>query len=140
MAEVLHSPPEPGIASLVSGIVSDGQRLVEQQLELLRREIGYEIRRVRNAAISMAIGAGITALGGLLLIGMVVHLLNAYTDLPLWACYGIVGGALGAIGALLLYFGGMEVADSHLIAPPQTTAALKENVEWLKHTTNSTAP
>jgi hypothetical protein len=137
MADDLKGKPEPGIASLVSGIMGDGQRLMEQQFTLLRREIEGEIRRVRNAAISLAVGAGVTAVGGLLLIVMVVHLLNAYTDLPLWGCYGIVGGGLAGIGALLLYFGGSEAADVNLISPPQTTAALKENVEWLKHQATS---
>jgi uncharacterized membrane protein required for colicin V production len=129
--------PEPGIATLVSGIVSDGQRLIEQQLTLLRREIESALRQARNAVISMAIGAGITAVGGLLLLAMVVHLLHAYTNLPLWACYGLVGGVLVAAGALLLVLGGKEAADVHILAPPQTTEALKENVEWLKHQTTS---
>jgi len=39
---------------------------------------------------------------------------------------------LVGVGALLLYFGTREAASVHLITPPQTTEALKENVEWLK--------
>jgi uncharacterized membrane protein required for colicin V production len=129
--------PEPGIATLVSGIVGDGQRLIEQQLALFRREIESALRQARNAAISMALGAGVAALGGLLLVAMFVHLLHAYTDLPLWGCYGLVGGVLAATGALLLIIGGKGAADVHLLAPKQSTEAFKENVEWLKHQTTS---
>ena len=137
MEEGVQCDPEPRIATLVSGIVSDGQRLIEQQLTLLRREIEGEIRRMRNAVISLAIGAGTSAVGALLLVAMVVHLLNAYSDLPLWGCYGLVGGVLLGGGALLLYLGGRGAADAHPLAPPQTTQALKENVEWFKHQTTS---
>jgi hypothetical protein len=41
--------------------------------------------------------------GGLLIVLMVVHLLDAFTDLPLWGCYGIVGIVLLTIGAVFLY-------------------------------------
>jgi hypothetical protein len=137
MDEGVKVAPEPGFATLVSGIVGDGQRLIEQQLVLFRREIESALRQARNAAISMAIGAGVAAVGGLLLVAMVVHLLHAYTDLPLWGCYGLVGGVLAAAGALLLIVGGKEAAEVHILAPPQSTEAFKENVQWLKHQTTS---
>jgi hypothetical protein len=137
MDPAVKSGLEPGIATLVGGIVNDGQRLIEQQFILLRREVEDELRRLRNAVISMAMGAGTCALGGLVLVGMFVHLLNAFTDLPLWGCYGVVGGGLIALGAMLLLIGGKGAASAHVLAPPQTTESLKENVAWLKHQTNS---
>ena len=137
MVNEVKSEPQPGIAALVGGIVHDGQKLIEQQFALLRREIAAELRRMRNAAISLAIGAGACAVGGILLLVMVVHLLHAYTDLPLWGCYGVVGGALAGTGALLLLLGSRKAAGVHLVPPPQTAQALRENVEWLKHPTNS---
>jgi hypothetical protein len=137
MATDVNCDPEPGIATLVSGIVRDGQKLIEQQFTLLRREIEGAIRHMRNAVISLAIGAGISAVGGLLLVAMVVHLLHAYTEMPLWGCYGLVGGVLVGSGAMLLYLGGRRAADAHLLSPPQTTEALKENVEWFKRATTS---
>jgi hypothetical protein len=137
MDSAVKSDLEPGIASLVGGIVNDGQRLIEQQFILLRREIEGEIRRLRNAVISMAMGAGTCALGGLVLVGMFIHLLNAYADLPLWGCYGVVGGGLIALGTVLLLIGGKGAASAHLLAPPQTTESFRENVAWLKNQTNS---
>ena len=101
MDDGVRVAPEPGIATLVSGIVGDGQRLIEQQIALFRKEIESALRQARNAAISLAIGAGVAAVGGLLLVIMAVHLLNAYTVLPLWGCYGLVGGVLAAAGVVL---------------------------------------
>jgi hypothetical protein len=133
---VLHEE-EPGIASLVGGIADDVQHLLTQQVTLLRREIGVEIRRAKSAAITLAIGAGLATVGGLLLLMMVVYFLNTYTAIPHWGCYGLVCGVPLGTGALLLYLGGREAADVHLLAPPQTIEALKENVTWLKHPTTS---
>jgi hypothetical protein len=115
--------------------VDDAQKLVEQQVILFRRVIEGEIRRVKSAVISLAIGAGITAIGTLLLLLMTVHAVHASTELPLWGCYGLVGGVIVGIGALLLYLGRSEAAAICLIPPPQTTEALKENVQWLQKQT-----
>jgi len=65
---------------------------------------------------------------------MVVHVLNKATRLPLWSCYGLVGGALGAAGAGLLAAGRREAEGVRLV-PAQTMEALKENVEWIKEQT-----
>src|ERR1700730_10767366 len=104
MTSGVQGEGEPGIASLVGGIAGDLQHLLTQQVSLLRSEIGGELRKARSAAISLAAGAGIAAVGGILLLLMVVHLLNTYTAMALWGCYGLVGGVLVGTGALLLYF------------------------------------
>ena len=62
---------------------------------------------------------------------MLVHLLQALTALPLWACYGIVGGLLAAGGIGLLVLGTQTLAQLHLV-PQDTVETMKENVEWLK--------
>jgi hypothetical protein len=125
--------PEPSVASLVAGVVNDAQELIRQQFALLRSEVVAELRQARTAAISMSVGVGLAAVGALLLILMAIHALDAYTELPLWACFGIVGGALAAGGGALLYLGGREAADVHLMPPVQTAEAMKENMAWLKN-------
>jgi ElaB/YqjD/DUF883 family membrane-anchored ribosome-binding protein len=54
-----------------------------------------------------------------LLILMLVHLLQALTALPLWACDGIVGGLLAAGGIGLLVLGTQTLAQLPLV--PQDT-------------------
>jgi hypothetical protein len=81
--------------------------------------------------VSLGAGIAIAALGGLLLIIMLVHLLNALTDLPLWACYGIVGGMCALVGVVLLYTGKKQMARIDMV-PQQTVETMRENVRWIK--------
>jgi hypothetical protein len=125
--------PETGAGTLLGGILRDAQTLLAQQLALFRTEVKQELRQLKSGLVSLGIGIGIAAVGGLLLLGMVVHLLAAKTQIPLWGCYGIVGGALSMVGIAFLIGGRKSVADVHLAPPPATAQALKENVEWLKN-------
>jgi Putative Actinobacterial Holin-X, holin superfamily III len=124
--------PEPGAGHLVSGIIRDAQDLLNQQFRLFRTEIKQEVRQLRTGIVSVCVGVGITALGTLLLLGMLVHALATYTSIPLWGCFGIVGGTLTVVGLGFLFGGRKSVADVHLAPPPVSAQALKENVEWLK--------
>jgi hypothetical protein len=54
--------------------------------------------------------------------------------LPLWICYGIVGGGVSAAGLALLLKGREQMGQVQLLPPPETTNALKENATWLKET------
>ncbi len=132
MANELHTANEPSITALVGGILSDAQDLIKQQFNMLRAELKEEIRQARTAAVSIGVGAGLLVIGGILLIVMLVHLLEYSTDIPVWGCYAIVGGGIALAGCILVYFGKKEAGDVHLIAPPQTAAALRENVQWLQ--------
>jgi hypothetical protein len=122
---------ESTIAQLVSGLLVDVKQLMRQELTLAKHEIRGEIRKTTGALVALGSGIGLAALGGLLLIIMVVHLLNALTDLPLWACYGIVGGACAVGGAVLLYLGKNQMSQIDIV-PQQTVETMKENVRWIK--------
>ena len=75
---------EPTLAQLVHGLVSDAKLLMRQELALAKHEIQGEVGKTKTALVSLGVGIGITAVGGLLLIVMLVHLLNALTEWPLW--------------------------------------------------------
>jgi hypothetical protein len=62
---------------------------------------------------------------------MLVHLLHAPTALPLWVCYGTVGGPCAAGRVALLVLGKNKLAYVHL-APQETAETMKENVLWIK--------
>jgi hypothetical protein len=117
----------------MKGILLDAQELLGQQVQLFRSEVKQEVRQLKSGIVSISIGAGIVAAGALTLVGMLVHLLAAKTEIPLWGCYGIVGGGLMVPGLLILLGGKKSVADVHLAPPPETAQALKENVAWLKN-------
>jgi len=134
MAENVQSETTPSMASLVTGIIGDAERLVKQEVTLARRELQAEFEKLKTAIMSMALGGGVALLGGLLLSFFLVYFLNAltYDRLPLWACFGIVGGLLAVTGGILLFIGATKVSEIQLV-PPQTAETMKENVEWLQN-------
>ena len=127
---------EPSLAQLLSGIVNDAKELLRQELALAKYEIREDLRKTKTAILSLGVGIGVTAIGGLLLILMLVHLLNALTGLPLWACYGIVGAVFVIVGGVLLLIGKNTIARIDVV-PPQTVETMKENVQWIKERATS---
>jgi len=65
----------------------------------------------------------ISAVGGLLLLLMLVYLLHALTALPLWSYPGIVGGVLSLSGLLIL-FRGKNAAEKIAVVPQETGKTL----------------
>jgi Putative Actinobacterial Holin-X, holin superfamily III len=125
---------EPTLAELVNGLMSDAKLLVRQELALARHELYEEARKTKTAAASLGVGIGIAAVGGLLLIIMLVHLLRALTDWPIWTCYGIVGGIFVLLGGALLYSARRQISQIYVV-PQQTVETMKENVRWFKRKT-----
>jgi len=122
------------MTSLVSGIISDTQLLIKQEMALARHEFKDELHKTFQATISMAVGVGLVVIGAGLLLLMLVHLLNwAIPTMPPWGGYGIVGGVLLLIGIGFLLFARSRAEDIH--AMPQTAATLKENAQWIKNQT-----
>lgn len=127
---------DASLASLVGGIINDAKDLLLHEFAMAKLEVQDELRKTKTAAMALALGAGIAVVGGLLLILMLVHLLAALTMLPLWGCYGIIGGLLVVVGLLLLA-SGKQKAEQIEVVPPQTVETLKENAQWLKEQTTS---
>ncbi len=128
------------LPTLASRVVHEAGTLLSEQVDLLRAEVGQELRRAAGGAAAVAAGGGLAAAGGLLGGFMAVHLLHRATRLPLWCCYGVVAGALGTTAAALLRSGGQRLAGVQLLPPPQTAAALGENLTWLKEQLTPAAP
>ena len=106
MSNDLETRPEAAVMELVSGIITDVQVLIKQQLALFRHEIKGEIGRARDAGFLVVGGLAIVLTGSVLLCGMLVHLLAWMApDVPLWGCYGIVGTPIAALGAILCLMG-----------------------------------
>jgi len=124
------------LASLIGGIINDAKDLLLHEVVMAKLEMQSELQKTKAAAISFAIGASIALAGGLFLILMLVHLLDDLTNLPLWGCYGIVGGGLLIIGLIVL---GMskKTVESVNVVPQQTIGTLKENAQWIKEQTTS---
>ena len=123
-------PVAPSLAALLGGILKDAKDLLVQELTLAKFEGNDELRQIKTAALSLGIGVGVAAVGGILLSVMLVHVLAAYTDIPLWGCYGIVGSVFGVLGWVLLASGKYKIEEIDVM--PQTVETMKENTQWLR--------
>ena len=128
----------PGFVSLLGGLANDAKELLLQEVALTKLEVQYELRKAKTAAIALGIGIGIITMGGILLMLMLVHVLAAFTVVPLWGCYGIVGSVLVVLGGVLLAAGKTKVKELDMV-PQQTVERIKESAQWLtKQTTSDT--
>jgi hypothetical protein len=123
-------PAAPSLVALLGGIMKDAKDLLVQELTLAKLEGHDEVRQIKTAALALGIGVGVAAVGGILLSVMLVHVLAAYTDIPLWGCYGIVGSVFGVLGWVLLASGKHKIEEIDVM--PQTVETMKENAQWLR--------
>jgi hypothetical protein len=128
-------PAAPSLAALLGGIMHDAKDLLVQELTLAKLEGHDGLRQIKPAVILLALGVGVGAVGGVLLSMMLVHVLAAYTDMPLWGCYGIVASVFGVLGWVLLAAGKHKVEEIDVM--PQTVETMKENAQWLREQTTS---
>ena len=134
MASDLHTEPGVSVTSLLRGIVSDAQDLIQQQLALFRAEIKDDFRKTMGIVITIMSGAFMVAVGAALLCFMLVYLLNSVAPdtLPLWACFGIVGGGVVLIGGIVAYAAVARFKTFNPL-PDESVQALKENVQWINN-------
>jgi hypothetical protein len=129
-AEHLAPVGETSVTSLVTGIVSDAQELLKQQVALLKHDIRSDIRQAKEALISLAVGGAIAALGAVLLSFMLVHLLYWLVPaVPLWGWFGIVGATVTITGVILVYTGVRRFTESNPLQE-NTLEAMRENLQW----------
>ena len=131
MATETVTPPEgQSVTGLVSGIISDAQELLKQQVALVRAELKADFRRTLGAAALLAVG-GVCAVPALFLVcNMFVFMLHELAGLSVWASYGIVGGAFVVLAVVLVGVG-IQRFRSFNPMPDQSVEAFKENVRWM---------
>jgi uncharacterized membrane protein YqjE len=120
---------EQSVASLLSGIVNDAQELIKQQLALFKHELKQDLKRTKEIALSLALAVPLMLIGGFLLMMMLVCVLHEVAGLPWWGSFGIIGGSLMVIGAILALVAYTRL-ETFTPVSPQAEEALKENLEW----------
>jgi len=136
MAQDSSPRSEPSVATLIGGIVNDAKDLLLNEFTIAKLEMQQEIRKTKSAALAFAVGAGVVGIGGLFLVLMCVHGLVVLLDIPLWGSYGLVGGFLFLVGAILLVRG-KQTAEQIDVIPPKTASTLRDNAQWIKEQTTS---
>jgi len=130
MATDVQTPPEPGLAGLIGGILKDMQQLFHQQLLLVKTELKQDSRRVFELTPIVAL-AFLFGFVGLIVVSLgVAYLLSDYFQLlPQWGSLLLIGFILmaagGAVGWVVL-----QRFRSFNPLPDQSLAGLQENLEW----------
>jgi hypothetical protein len=128
----LNTPTEnQGFTGLIMGIVEDVRSLMRQEAQLFRDEVKLEVSKAGQAASGLGIGIGLTAVGGLMLLLMLVHGLHELTGLPLWVSYGAVGVVAAGIGGILMKRA-RSLAGNIQAMPRRTFYTIKEDAKWIK--------
>ncbi|HEY7716634.1 MAG TPA: phage holin family protein [Candidatus Binatia bacterium] len=131
MADIPNEECKPGsIVSLVTGIFRDASTLITKELTAAKLELREELANAKSTAALMGVGLGALLIGVILLTLMLVYLLQEYAGLDLWACYGIVGGAITVAGLAILLFGKQRAAKTSLV-PTASIENAKEDARWI---------
>jgi hypothetical protein len=133
MANEVHVPPdEASFASLLRGIINDLGDLIRQEIRFARTELKSDVRKATRAGTALALGAGATCLGVVLVAFMMVYLIFTLSNeaIPLWGCFGIVAAVFLVVGAGLGFMGIQSLRKNYPL-PNQTAQSVKENVEWI---------
>jgi hypothetical protein len=122
---------EPGLATLLGGVVADVQKLMGQHLKMFQQEVREDFRRTKEAALFVAWAAGLGAAGGGLLLAMLVGLLAwAVPAVPWWGWCGLLGGVVVLLAAVLYGVGRQKFASFSPL-PDESVAAIKASADWI---------
>ena len=143
-ADGVHGGPvdEATFTELVGRLINDFSDLVDRQIELAKQEVREEIGDVIGAAKTLAIGAGIAAVAGLMLLIWawtgVIWFFNWLGALLLGPWGGWIGWLVGliipAIAGLVAWKGFIGPGIKRVKIKPlaKTRATLKEDLEWVQ--------
>jgi hypothetical protein len=131
MLENHHADSQSSVASLVGGILADGQKLVRQEVALARREIAETADKAKTGVALLSSALAVCIVAGVLVGFMLVKLLHKFLLLnDEWACFGIVGAAAALAGGVLAYCGRKKMKEVNL-SFPQTAETLREDSQAL---------
>ena len=128
--EVNPPPTEEGtVTGLVSGIVSDAQTLLRQQVEMLKSEIVEDFRRSKRAIEFASLGIPLLTVGFLGIVFAAAYLLHEHFQMSLWVSFSITGGLFLALGSVFAVYSYLLLERFNPL-PDKTLQAIKENVAW----------
>ena len=129
MATHVETDNGPGLTSLVSGIINDGQELIKQQLHLFSVELKNDLKRTRDASIPLVIGGVVAGMGAFFLFVTAALWINWQWTLPDWVGFSIVTVIFLVAGAILVIMGKSRF-DAFNPLPDKSMKGLEENVQW----------
>jgi uncharacterized membrane protein YqjE len=127
----MDNPHPISIAALATGLVEDLKQLFNQEIRLAQHEMQLELRKVVSSLLQAAFALLLSLIAVIFFLVMMVHLLQTYTALPLWACYGLVGMVAASLAAVFMY-SLWKLGSSLRLWPFRTVHSIKEDAQWIK--------
>ena len=118
------------LSALVSGIFIDAARLFALELDLAKVDVWEDIRNAKEFFTLLMLGLTVAAIGLGMVLVMAALLVSVGTALPLWACFGIIGGITFLIGAAFIARANAKKAHVDFI-PQRIAEAVKEDIQWI---------
>jgi uncharacterized membrane protein YqjE len=119
------------LTGLFNRLLADVLRLLDQKIELLKLELREELGAFARRTALLAVGAVVTALGGLLLLlGVTLWVGELVGSTP--GGFAIVGGAL-VLGGLIVLASMKARLRRQRLLPELTVRELRRDVQWIKH-------
>lgn len=116
------------MTQLLEEVSSDLQTLVKQEIALARAELYERFDDAREIGIAFALGGGLLAVGGLLLVLMLAQAIADLFDWPEWAGYAVLGTLFTVVGAIRVYAAQQQARSTEFL-PQQTLESVKRDVE-----------
>lgn len=118
------------LAALFSDLTEQLTRLLKQEVELAKTELGTKVSSVGRDIGFLVVGGVVLFAGFLALIATVILVLTR-VGLPLWLSALIVAVVVTTVGVFMVQRGLNNLKRTRL-APRQTIDSLKESKEWAK--------
>jgi len=128
-AEARAAEQSVPLRDLIVKVARDGALLVEQELELFKKEIELRVAQIEQRVIAFAVGLTIAFVGGLALTAALILLLAKVMDA--WVAAGLVGILYVIGGAWAAARARQKLAEQSL-APTDTIRSVRADVESVK--------
>jgi hypothetical protein len=118
-------------SDLIGGIFIDATKLLAEELQLAKLKLKADLQRAKVSFVLLILGGLTAAMGLLMILVMAAFILNVTLNLPLWACFGIIGAGMLFLGGVLLMAAKLKSAQVDFI-PQRSTEAVKEDFQWIR--------
>ena len=127
---------QSSVSALILDVLKDMRHLVAQEVALAKDEFIEKLVSMKQGVLLLCLAVAIMGMSGLLFMIMLVYLLHAMSELPLWSCYALIGAAMALVGWMLLSTGSRRLRAVSLM-PIKTIETMKETTIWLGKQTES---
>lgn len=120
------------MVELIAGIATDARDLAAAHTAQIKAEVNAQVSRAKSAAVLLAIGAFVGAIGITFLAIALVNVLVEQAGWSAWAAWLAVGGGATVIGGTLLAGGSVQLKEVRPI-PTRSLQSIRESFRWMSN-------